>query len=114
MHGVFVRKFSDEQLKKLFDRADANNTRAIEFEEFKDFIQQLKNEKNSYDERRATRPDVDLETLGLAKKEGENPSIIRPYHWRLLYCGGGKQVVKTLEGVSKKHDIPLLLESFEW
>ena len=34
--------------------------------------------------------------------------------WQIMYCGGAPPVVKTLQEVSEKYDIPLKIESFAW
>ena len=35
-------------------------------------------------------------------------------NWQIMYCGGAAPVVKTLEEIKQKYDIPLKIESFAW
>ena len=118
---VFVRKFSDEQLKEIFDLADKTKTGTISRKEFDSFMQHLEmRSKEHYEQIRKRKQDnVALSVSGsvtlcpLADDE-KVVKVERPDHWRMLYCGGSAPVVSALKKVSSEHRIPLSLESFAW
>ena len=121
INSIFIRKFSDEQLKELFDLADADHTGGINFSEFKAFIKRLDESATNHhiDQIRRTSVQPELEDLTVCSivPLADEYKIIRveqPEHWRLLYCGGSKQVAKVLKEVASEHQIPLSIESVEW
>ena len=34
--------------------------------------------------------------------------------WQMMYCGGAKPVVDTLEAIHEKYKLPLQVESYAW
>ena len=34
--------------------------------------------------------------------------------WQIMYCGGAAPVVKSLNQINEKYDIPVKIESFAW
>lgn len=118
MHNIFIRKFSDEQLKVLFDLADADGSGAIDFTEFGAFIMRLEETTASHNAqfKKADAQQLHDSTLNIAPvADGSRRfRVLQPEHWRLMYCGGSAKVVEILQGVSSEHQIPLSVESFEW
>ncbi|KAL7557329.1 hypothetical protein ACA910_020317 [Epithemia clementina (nom. ined.)] len=120
---IFIRQFSDDQLKEIFDRADEAKDGVISRKEFDSFMKYLEDNANKhYDQYRkikrngkvmgsAVSMTLDSDIRGT---DEDTIKIARPDHWRLLYCGGSAPVVAALEKLSDEHDIPLSLESFAW
>ena len=121
---IFVRKFSDDQLKTLFDMADEDKSGVISHKEFHSFIESLKASSDAHfeqykDTKRSKSASLprQTESICLLSSYAEEEKLVqveRPDHWRLLYCGGSAPVVSALKKVSTEHRIPLSLESFAW
>ena len=127
---IFVRKFSDDQLRELFDKADVDRKGIISRAKFDQFVKYLEESSKQHHEQYRVRkkqqdpsnttsnPKVlkSLEsiTVSLPTEDEKVVSVERPDHWRLLYCGGSAPVVADLKKVSAEHAIPLSMESFAW
>jgi ferric-chelate reductase len=121
IQDIFVRKFSDDQLRELFEKADQDKSGRISRKEFDSFMQHLeKRSMEHYDQirkekqgKKATSVKSSI-TLRPMAEEDKVVKVERPDHWRILYCGGSAPVVEDLKTVSSQHCIPLSLESFAW
>ena len=144
IQDIFVRKFSDDQLKELFDKVDQDQSGFISRNDFDGFMKDLElRSKQHYarireerkEKARQKQPQVEKDeddtineaagnitlsesgragSLRLPAEEEKVVQVARPDHWRLLYCGGSAPVVKALKEISAEHQIPLSLESFAW
>jgi len=126
MSSIFIRKFTDEQLKTLFDLADTDESGAISFPEFEAFIKRLEKSAATHSDRfkqangqqqvALAKQGSELATIAIdpPADETERNKVDKTEHWRMMYCGGSAQVVKVLQSVSSEHQIPLSIESFEW
>ena len=118
MNSIFIRKFSDDQLKLLFDQADADGSGAIHFAEFEAFIERLQESaathNNDFNKRVLQRKETCSISVVPVMDESKSINGLRGDHWRLMYCGGSPQVVDVLKEISSEHRIPLSIESFEW
>ncbi|KAG7367856.1 FAD binding protein [Nitzschia inconspicua] len=124
IEDIFVRKFSDDQLRELFEQADQNKSGTISRGEFDSFMQHLQQRnKEHFDQIRKTRQQQKYASskvsisFGPTVEEEEADKVVqveRPDHWRLLYCGGSAPVVEALNKVSAEHCIPFSIESFGW
>ena len=141
IQDIFVRKFSEDQLKELFEKVDQDKSGSISRQDFDGFMRDLEQSSKEHyarlrEERknkaRAQAEEADQEmidaagagiildgsmkssSLRLPTEEEKVVQVSRPDHWRLLYCGGSAPVVKALKEVSAEHQIPLSLESFAW
>lgn len=121
----FTRQFSDEQLRELFGRVDADKSGSINFKEFQDFIHEMEEETKRHEQSFQTtmeRSHKSVKNLGINtgntrggkdQEEVDTRPIRDPEHWRLMYCGG-PHVLSILKGISAEHHLPLSIESFSW
>lgn len=134
MNAVFVRKFSDAQLKILFDQADEDCNGAIDAKEFDIFIKRLEEKATRHNAEvqsyrsKSSLPEILSVTNGSCDEDdspnnnkiddnddsSSSKKPFRPENWRLMYCGGGAKVIETLREFSKEHQIHLSIESFDW
>jgi ferric-chelate reductase len=119
INDIFVRNFSKKELRRLFNLADMDPNGAINLNEFHAFIGRLEENAAKHNDciKQATqKPFLEKNQSIIFPVADMNQSIrvARPEHWRLMYCGGSSQVLRSLQAVSSKHRIPLSIESFEW
>jgi ferric-chelate reductase len=122
INDIFIRKFSDEQLRAIFDRADEKDDGVISRKEFASFMGYLEESSNKHNDqhRRSKNSDITRSRLSIRLSSTSmeeckvNNKVERPEHWRIMYCGGSAPVQHALEKVSAEHCIPLSLESFGW
>jgi ferric-chelate reductase len=121
INDIFIRKFSDEQLRAIFVRADEDKTGVISRKEFASFMHYLEESSNKhYDQHRRsknsqlTRSHLSIRFSTSRMEESIANKVERPEHWRIMYCGGSAPVQEALEKVSAEHCIPLSVESFGW
>jgi hypothetical protein len=55
---------------------------------------------------------VERRSLADAKTKAERKCIVDG--WQMMYCGGAKPVVDSLEAIHEKYGLPLRVESFAW
>ena len=120
IEDIFVRRFSEDQIKDLFSKFDKTNKGIISWDEFDGFMKELeKNSEKHYDRIREAKRKED-EQHGKEGRAFKRRStvlfsvVVRPDHWRLLYCGGSAPVIDKLKNISGEHHIPLSIESFAW